>query len=75
MTLHRRFLMLKLNFFYLVKIIIILGSRSIPCHAPSVRGALFFLFMLYLIVISWLLGLLCQAGCRHLHVPQNSRQP
>jgi hypothetical protein len=36
---------------------------------------LFFLLCCTSIVISWLLGLLCRVGCRHLHVPQNSRQP
>jgi len=44
-------------------------------HAPSVKGAIFLLCMLYWIVVSWLLGPLCRVGCRHLHVPQNSRQP
>ena len=48
-----------------------------PCygHAPPISGALLFLCMLYLIVVSWSLGRLCRVGCRYLHVPQNSRQP
>ena len=40
------------------------------------KGQIFvLLILLYLIVVSWLIGVLCRVGCRHLHVPQNSRQP
>jgi hypothetical protein len=48
-------------------------SESLSCAFR--KGRFVLLIVLYLIVVSWLLGLMCRVGCRHLHVPQNSRQP
>ena len=52
----------------------VLLSES-SCHVPSVREV--FVLLIYVLVdfLQLVLGLLCQVGCRHLHVPQNSRQP
>jgi hypothetical protein len=44
-------------------------------HAPSVRSAVVLLMYVVLDYGQLLVGLLCRVGCRHLHVPQNSRQP
>jgi hypothetical protein len=51
-----------------------LWSES-SCHAPFVRGVIVLLIYVVLDYGQLLLGLLCRVGCRHLHVPQNSRQP
>jgi hypothetical protein len=53
-----------------------LGSVSeSSCRAPAVRGAV--VLLLYVVLdcgqlVAWSV---CRVGCRHLHVPQNSRQP
>ena len=45
-----------------------------PCFVPSIVDVVSLLSIVALGCNDLLIGLFCRLGCRHLHVPQNSRQ-